>query len=113
MVALSYESRGSVKDDAFLYIDNNCRNQTTSLKLNNAIIFNSLLTFMPGTSFKRCILDDGVASENPDKVRKLILCTGKVYYDLVKVGKAFSACENIVQTTTCKQQCFINSLTGT
>ncbi|CAB4045740.1 2-oxoglutarate dehydrogenase-like, mitochondrial, partial [Paramuricea clavata] len=37
-----------------------------------------------GTSFRRCILEDGAASKNPEGVKKLILCTGKVYYDLIK-----------------------------
>uniref|UniRef100_A0A0X3QC74 2-oxoglutarate dehydrogenase, mitochondrial n=1 Tax=Schistocephalus solidus TaxID=70667 RepID=A0A0X3QC74_SCHSO len=39
---------------------------------------------LPGTSFRRYIPDNGPASENPDQVKKLILCSGKVYYDLVK-----------------------------
>lgn len=29
------------------------------------------------------VLDDPIASQNPDKVRRLIFCTGKVYVDLV------------------------------
>ena len=37
-----------------------------------------------GTSFKRLYPEDGVAAENPDQVKKLIFCTGKVYYELVK-----------------------------
>ena len=37
-----------------------------------------------GTSFRRCILEDGEARKNPGGVKKLILCTGKVYYDLLK-----------------------------
>ena len=39
----------------------------------------------PGTSFRRVIPDAGPANTNPEKVRKLLLCTGKVYYELVKV----------------------------
>lgn len=38
----------------------------------------------PGTSFGRVIPDAGPANTNPEKVRKLLLCTGKVYYELVK-----------------------------
>lgn len=37
-----------------------------------------------GTSFKRVIPEAGPCLEAPENVRKLILCTGKVYYDLVK-----------------------------
>ncbi|KAK3744397.1 hypothetical protein QZH41_012160 [Actinostola sp. cb2023] len=37
-----------------------------------------------GTSFKRVIQDNGPATANPEKVRKLLLCTGKVYYELLK-----------------------------
>ena len=40
---------------------------------------------LTGTSFKRVIPDSGPASNNPEKVRKLLLCTGKVYYELAKV----------------------------
>ncbi|VDK70922.1 unnamed protein product [Dibothriocephalus latus] len=47
---------------------------------------------LPGTSFRPYIPDSGPASENPEQVKKLILCSGKatflslpqVYYDLVK-----------------------------
>ena len=37
-----------------------------------------------GTSFKRLYPDEGIASEQPGQVKKLIFCTGKVYYELVK-----------------------------
>ena len=37
-----------------------------------------------GTTFKRMISESGTAHENPDGVRKLILCAGKLYYELVK-----------------------------
>merc|ERR1712032_1455789 len=42
---------------------------------------------LPGTEFKRMILDNGPASENPAAVRKILFCTGKVYYDLLKERK--------------------------
>merc|ERR1712088_574981 len=42
---------------------------------------------LPGTEFKRMILDNGPASENPAAVQKILFCTGKVYYDLLKEGK--------------------------
>nr|KAF6294167.1 oxoglutarate dehydrogenase L [Pipistrellus kuhlii] len=37
-----------------------------------------------GTSFQRVIPEDGAAAQTPERVRRLIFCTGKVYYDLVK-----------------------------
>ncbi|CAK1553529.1 unnamed protein product [Leptosia nina] len=37
-----------------------------------------------GTTFKRVLPEEGPASENPDKVRKVAFCSGRVYYDLLK-----------------------------
>uniref|UniRef100_A0A2K6DAH2 2-oxoglutarate dehydrogenase complex component E1 n=1 Tax=Macaca nemestrina TaxID=9545 RepID=A0A2K6DAH2_MACNE len=37
-----------------------------------------------GTSFQRVIPEDGAAAQAPEQVQRLIFCTGKVYYDLVK-----------------------------
>jgi len=39
---------------------------------------------LPGTEFQRMLLDKGPASQNPAAVQKIIFCTGKVYYDLIK-----------------------------
>jgi len=39
---------------------------------------------LPGTEFKRMILDAGPAGQNPSSVKKVLFCTGKVYYDLLK-----------------------------
>ena len=40
--------------------------------------------FAEGSSFQRLIPDTGLAAESPERVKKLIFCTGKVYYDLAK-----------------------------
>ncbi|KAL3877350.1 hypothetical protein ACJMK2_035073 [Sinanodonta woodiana] len=39
---------------------------------------------MPGTQFHRVLPDTGPASDNADSVKKLIFCTGKVYYEVIK-----------------------------
>jgi 2-oxoglutarate dehydrogenase E1 component len=44
----------------------------------------SLKDMGEGTAFQRVIGDAGGATASPTKVRKLLLCTGKVYYDLEK-----------------------------
>jgi 2-oxoglutarate dehydrogenase E1 component len=38
----------------------------------------------PGTSFQRAYVESGAASVNPMEVKKILFCSGKVYYDLVK-----------------------------
>lgn len=40
--------------------------------------------FEEGTTFKRIISDSGPASESPERVKKLLFCSGRVYYDLAK-----------------------------
>merc|ERR1712002_16074 len=40
--------------------------------------------YLPGTGIQRLIPDTGIAAENPSKVKKLLFCSGKVYYDLNK-----------------------------
>lgn len=42
---------------------------------------------LPGTSFKRVIPDIGAASANPEKVKRVIFCTGKIYYELIRERK--------------------------
>lgn len=40
-----------------------------------------------GSKFKRLIPDEGPAAEDPAQVKRVILCTGKVYYELAKERK--------------------------
>ncbi|CAN9499768.1 unnamed protein product [Ophioblennius macclurei] len=39
------------------------------------------------TKFRRVISDEGPASQSPSQVKRVIFCTGKVYYELVKERK--------------------------
>ncbi|KAG8441019.1 hypothetical protein GDO86_006672 [Hymenochirus boettgeri] len=39
---------------------------------------------LPGTHFQRIIPESGPASQNTEGVKRLLFCTGKVYYDLIK-----------------------------
>lgn len=41
-----------------------------------------------GTNFRRVIPESGVASNNPSEVKRIVLCTGKVFYELVKERSA-------------------------
>ncbi len=41
----------------------------------------------PGTEFRRVIPETGPAADNPDGVKRLVFCTGKVYYDLTKARR--------------------------
>merc|ERR1719492_241749 len=59
---------------------------------------------LPGTEFKRMILDNGPASENPAAAKKLIFCTGKVYYDLLKERKD-AGLEDKIAIHTIEQIC--------
>jgi len=54
---------------------------------------------IPGTEFQRLIPDDGPASKNPAGVKKLIFCTGKIYYDLLKERREQGLEEQIAIST--------------
>lgn len=42
----------------------------------------------PGTDFQRLIPDNGPVAQNPAGVKRIVFCTGKVYYELTKERKA-------------------------
>merc|ERR1712110_1331007 len=59
---------------------------------------------LPGTEFKRMILDSGAASQNPAAVQKVLICTGKVYYDLIKERRDWGL-EDKIAIHTLEQIC--------
>ncbi|KAM5203786.1 2-oxoglutarate dehydrogenase complex component E1 isoform 3-T3 [Hipposideros larvatus] len=50
---------------------------------------------LPGTHFQRVIPEDGPAAQNPENVKRLLFCTGKVYYDLTRERKARDMVEQV------------------
>ena len=54
-----------------------------------------LSDFTDGTTFRRLIPEEGVATNDPNAVKKLIFCTGKVYYDLTKDRTAKNVDEKV------------------
>ncbi|GFS65743.1 2-oxoglutarate dehydrogenase, mitochondrial [Trichonephila inaurata madagascariensis] len=40
-----------------------------------------------GTTFERVIPDDGPVAQNPQNVERVVFCTGKLYYELIKKRK--------------------------
>ncbi|XP_034617485.1 2-oxoglutarate dehydrogenase, mitochondrial isoform X5 [Trachemys scripta elegans] len=42
---------------------------------------------LPGTNFLRVIPESGPAAQNPDNVKRVLFCTGKVYYELTRERK--------------------------
>jgi len=58
----------------------------------------------PGTIFQRIIKDNGPAADNPSGVKKVIFCTGKVYYDLIKARRD-AGLEKEIAISTVEQIC--------
>jgi len=48
-----------------------------------------------GTGFKRLIPDDGPTVDNAERVKKLLFCTGKIYYELAKEREQKQRTEDI------------------
>lgn len=53
---------------------------------------------LAGTHFQRVIPEDGLAAQNPENVKRLLFCTGKVYYDLTRERKARGMAEQVAIT---------------
>ncbi|ESO88985.1 hypothetical protein LOTGIDRAFT_228933 [Lottia gigantea] len=51
--------------------------------------------FIGDSYLQRAIPETGVAAENPDQVKKLIFCSGKIYYELLSQRKSRSLDESI------------------
>jgi 2-oxoglutarate dehydrogenase E1 component len=47
----------------------------------------SFSDMLPGTEFIRAYQETGIASNNPDEVKNIIFCSGKVYYDALNERK--------------------------
>ncbi len=50
---------------------------------------------LPGTSFTRVYKENGPASNDPDNVKKILFCSGKVYYELVAERKKLNLDKDI------------------
>ena len=48
---------------------------------------NTPYSMVAGTRFKRLIPDQGPANQSPAQVKRVIFCSGKVYYELAKERK--------------------------
>lgn len=50
---------------------------------------------LPGTSFSRAYKETGAAADDPALVKKIVFCSGKVYYDLINERKSMNLDEQI------------------
>ena len=62
-----------------------------------------------GTTFQRIIPEKGTCTEAPEKVKKLILCTGKVYYEVLKERDQRGLTNDIAITRVEQVSYFLNS----
>lgn len=51
------------------------------------LFYQGFVYYPAGTHFKRIIPDDGPAAAGPEKVKRVIFCTGKIYYELARERK--------------------------
>ncbi len=69
----------------------------------------------PGTHFQRVIPDDGPLTQNPSEVKRIVFCTGKVYYELTRERKtrnmedsvAITRIEQVPPSLVEHQQCLL------
>nr|CAD2130421.1 unnamed protein product [Meloidogyne enterolobii] len=54
-----------------------------SYLLRHPLARSSIESFLTGTSFQRVGVEEGKASENPANVKRVVFCSGKVYYDIL------------------------------
>ena len=56
--------------------------------LRHRLVKSDIEDFLPGTRFQRLLPDTGNGLVAADKVRKIVFCTGKVYFDLLAAREA-------------------------
>ena len=63
---------------------------------------------LPGTEFQRVIPESGPASEDPESTRRIIFCSGKVYYDLIKERADRNMTNEVAITRIEQVRCIFN-----
>ncbi|XP_073675720.1 oxoglutarate (alpha-ketoglutarate) dehydrogenase a (lipoamide) isoform X1 [Garra rufa] len=53
---------------------------------------------LPGTHFQRVIPDDGPVTQNPSGVKRIVFCTGKIYYELKRERKTLNMEDSVAIT---------------
>uniref|UniRef100_A0A914MB68 2-oxoglutarate dehydrogenase, mitochondrial n=1 Tax=Meloidogyne incognita TaxID=6306 RepID=A0A914MB68_MELIC len=56
---------------------------TPKYLLRHPLARSSIESFLTGTSFQRVGVEEGKASENPANVKRVVFCSGKIYYDIL------------------------------